>query len=493
MTNLANVLNENVSFTANGMPALGSTTSDVLDFFSTISTMRQKQVHQIETSYQKAINENFALAIKLAFYTRSIRNLGQGERNVGRILFKYLANNYSDIILNNFDNIPYYGRFDDFYTFVGTKLEKEAFKYLYEQIKADLNEEYPSLCAKWLISANLKTTKKKYGILTAKYFMYFETNDEKYLNHLNQIELGEVLKKYRQTLSLLRKKINIVEQKLCAKDYDIDFAKLPSLALFRYTSLFMKHCPNEFSKYLEEVREGKTNINTSSLIPYDIVNKINSNNRLEMQTLWENIPDYVNGKFTTLVVADTSGSMAGKPLAVALSLAIYFAEHNIGVWHNKFITFASKPSFITLKGKDLYSNLQAIPTIIDNTNIERMFNLILNTAIVNKLTDADMPKEIIIISDMQFDDCVMRGKNYLEHLKIKFSQHNYTLPKIIFWNVSMYNYDANFHANKDDNGVLMLSGLSPTIFNSLLKSEEINPYKWMLEVLNDPYFARIKI
>ena len=221
MTNLANVLNENVSFTANGMPALGSTTSDVLDFFSTISTMRQKPVHQIETSYQKAINENFAQAIKLAFYTRSIRNLGQGERNVGRILFKYLANNYSDIILNNFDNIPYYGRFDDFYTFVGTKLEKEAFKYLYEQIKEDLNEEYPSLCAKWLISANLKTTKKKYGILTAKYFMYFETNDLKYLNHLNQIELGEVLKKYRQTLSLLRKKINIVEQKLCAKDYGV--------------------------------------------------------------------------------------------------------------------------------------------------------------------------------------------------------------------------------------------------------------------------------
>lgn len=485
----------NVVKNSKGLLAYQSTNSSLLDMFSSISSFsRASNSSKVTSLFANCLAEDKLLAFKLAFYIRDFRKLGQGERNLARKLYKFLATIEPKSFAKNIYLIPFYGRYDDLYALVGTPLEKEMFKYMYDTLINDLNSEYPSLLGKWLISANLKSTKFHLGVKTAKYFAYFSTNDEKMLGHLDSRKLNNICKDYRLLVTKLRKKIDILETKLCSKDYEnIDFSKIPSKALMQYSSFFNNKLNEKYSEYLLNVEKNKVNINVKTLTPYEIIRKIRKNNSPDLELMWQNLPDYVNGSFDTLVVADTSGSMVGKPLDVALSLAIYFAEHNKGIWHNKMITFSAKPSFISFKGDSLYSKVCSIPCINENTNIESVFKLILNTAIQNKLAPDQLPKKVIIISDMQFDNCKTKKKDYFNYLKEKYSSNGYELPQLVFWDVSQNNYRGKYYVSYNTEGALLLSGINPNIFDSLMKSIEPNPLEYMQEVLNDPYFDQISI
>ena len=59
-------------------------------------------------------------------------------------------------------------------------------------------------------------------------------------------------------------------------------------------------------------------------------------------------------------MADVSGSMCGRPLATSIGLAIYFAERNIGAYHNLFMTFSSDPDIVILKGETLYQKIHNV-------------------------------------------------------------------------------------------------------------------------------------
>lgn len=485
----------NITRTANGLKAYKSTLNANLDFFSSISSLRNIETKKITQDYSECLKEDKLLAFKLAFYARSIRHLGQGERKLARKLYAYLANNETDSMLKNMHLIPYYGRFDDLYALDGTLLEKEMYRFMYEQAINDLNSTSPSLLGKWLISANTKSNKKSLGIKTAKYFAYFKTNNEQLLHEVSKGTLNTILKDYRKLLTTLRKKINILETKLCSQDYQsIDFSKVPSMAMLRYCSTFTRNANEQYEAYLEQVRQGKAKINTQTLTPYDIFSKIECAYSASLETLWKNLPDYVNGGFNTLVVADTSGSMEGKPMDVALSLAIYFAEHNYGPYHNKMITFSRNPHYVTFSDDDnLLEKYRKIPEYVENTNINKVFKLILNTAIENNLKDEDLPRKVLIISDMQFDACTIKNKDYYTELKAMFAKYNYTLPELIFWNVSEFDYCGKYQVKYDTKGAILISGMNPSLFESIMKSVDVTPLKFMNEVLNNPYFDLIQI
>ena len=89
-------------------------------------------------------------------------------------------------------------------------------------------------------------------------------------------------------------------------------------------------------------RRGK--INASTLFPYDIVEKILYGEKaVRYSKQWKALPDYVEKGTNALVMADVSGSMRGRPMATSIGLAIYFAERNIGAYHNLFMTFSGRP------------------------------------------------------------------------------------------------------------------------------------------------------
>ena len=214
-----------------------------------------------------------------------------------------------------------------------------------------------------------------------------------------------------------------------------------------------------------------------------------------LNTIWEQLPNYETTE-DTLAVIDTSGSMYFSykkpiPASVALSLGLYFAQHNQGAFRNHFIEFSRKPQLIEIKGKTFMDQLEYLATFneVANTNLEGVFDLILQTALEYELPQTALPAKLLIISDMEFDACVDNHEvTNFERAKQKFASFGYTLPKIIFWNVASRNNQQPVTQNEA--GVYLVSGVTPKIFE-LVVSDALNPYQFMLEVVESPRYQPI--
>ncbi len=477
----------NFTTTEKGAVALKSTNSALVDLFGEIGALRKRSENEIEAKFIKAFSEDRLLATKMAFYARDIRG-GLGERRVFRIILKYLADIHPEIVVKNLQNIPFYGRWDDLYVLVGTPVEKEMWNFIKKQWQEDLrgmSEGKPiSLLGKWLKSVNTSSEEsRKLGRLTTRH-------------------LGLTERQYRKELSQLRNYIDVVERKMSSNRWnEIIYSSVPSRAMAIYRNAFMRHDPERFDEFIENVKQGQEKINSATLYPYDILERMTDGEFdlsyikydpvLEAQ--WKALPNYVDGEYNVLVMADTSGSMVGRPMATSVGLAIYFAERNKGIWHNKFMTFSSEPSFVEIKGETLYEKIKCVPEIVDTTNLEAALRLILDTAIKHQLTQEDMPKSLVIISDMQFDPATgSRGDvTFYDTMKEMYNRAGYEIPNIVFWQVDSRR--DSFQVTSEYKGVQLASGQSPSVFKSILNTIGKTPYEAMLEILNNPRYDYVVV
>ena len=481
---------DNYTVTENQAIALKSTYSALVDLFGQIGAFRSRTENDIEAAFSKAFAEDKLLATKMAFYARNIRG-GLGERRTFRVIMRFLARLYPEIAIKNLINIPVFGRYDDLYEFVGTDVEPAMWDFIKKQWESDIsnmkNNQPISLLAKWLKSCNTSSPiSKKLGKLTAK-------------------NLGLSEQEYRKMLSALRKYLDVVEVKMSSRQWDqINYPGVPSKAMSIYRNAFKRHDENRFNEYINKVSKGEEKINAGTLYPYDILEKMElsygyldknftfNNYDKVLEEQWKALPNYIEGENNVLVMADTSGSMSGRPICTSIGLAIYFAERNHGVFKNTFMTFASKPSLVQLKGSTLYEKIQCVPAIIDNTNLEAAFKLILNTAIKHKLNKEDMPKSLIIISDMQFDAQTNDSDMTWHDAMVKmYNENGYEMPNIIYWNVDSRR--DTFQVTSEYKGVQLASGQSPSVFQSILKNIGKTPYEAMIDTLNDPMYDCIVV
>jgi hypothetical protein len=211
---------------------------------------------------------------------------------------------------------------------------------------------------------------------------------------------------------------------------------------------------------------------------------------------WDNLKDYFNGKsFNGLAVVDTSASMRGSSASaainVAISLGMYCAERAKGPFAGHYVSFSSRPQLIRVEGVDFCDKVKRIwrTNLCENTNIEATFDMLLNTALHNRCAQEDLPENIIVISDMEFD--AARGYGYrsnpnngaktlMENIRAKWARHGYRMPHLIYWNV-----DARQNNIPEDFGnglVSYVSGMSPSIFETIMSGK--SGYDLMMEKLN---------
>lgn len=474
----------NIALTENGALTYRTTQSDCLDLFATIGALRRESDSEIQSRFLRAYAENPDLAMKLLFYARDIRG-GLGERRVFRTILAWLAMEYPASVEKNISHIAEYGRFDDLLILLDTPCEKAVLAYIKTQLAFDLanlaEQGEVSLLAKWLPSVNASNEKT---VRTAKYIAR---------------KLGMTEAKYRKTLVKLRARIRILENNLRERDYTFDYAKQPSKALFKYRDAFQRNDADRYSAFLTKVEQGEAKMNTGTLLPYEIVRpffqkKTTDAERRAINVTWNAQPDYTN-KENALVVVDGSGSMYYNaepiPATVALSLGIYFAERNKGAFHNHFITFSENPQLVEIKGKDILDKIRYCHDYneVANTNIQKVFELILHTAVKHRVPQSELPSTLYIISDMEFDTCTRgAGLTNFEYARELFASHGYVLPKVVFWNVASRNRQQPVTQNEQ--GVALVSGCSPRIF-SMLTSGNFSPYAVMLEVLGSPRYAPV--
>lgn len=480
--NFAEILKEESKWTktTNGEWAKNTTDSALLDMFSQIGSMRNRSDQDKIKMFELAYQENPLLTLKCLFYARDIRG-GLGERDTFRAIIRYMGDNHTDDVIKNISLIPEYGRYDDLYFLIGTKAEKAMWEFIRFQLIMDItamdSNKPVSLLAKWLKKADASSKNTKMlGIYTAK-------------------KLNMSVYEYKRICNKLRKYINVVEIKMSNREWeDIEYSKVPSNAMTKYRTAFYNHDYDGITKYIEDVKSGKQKINSSTLYPYDIVEKVlygrEQNDILEQQ--WKNLPDYV-GDVNALVMADVSGSMEGRPMATSIGLALYFAERNKGAYKNIFMTFSSRPEIVEIKGESLYQKIHFIENAAwgMNTNLTSAFQLLLHIAVKNKCKQEDLPKCLIIVSDMQIDAASGESRKLMtDRMKEEFKQYGYEMPRLVYWNVN--SVSNTFLADKESENVFLVSGSSINSFKNVLDFEG-TPYKSMLKVLNDERYNEVSV
>ena len=493
--------------TENGALTHKSTRSALLDMFAMGAAMRKRSDEDIILMFRKAFAENPVYALKCLFYIRDVRG-GQGERRFFRICMKDLAVQNTDAARRNLKYVPEFGRYDDLYLFIGTPLEGDAFAFIKEQLALDVQCQTPSLLAKWLKSENTSSkASRKLAQRTREY-------------------LGMTHKQYRKTLSILRERINVLERLMSAGKWDeIEFDKIPSKAGMIYKNAFARHdlerakSEKEVQTYADFAKDTTKKVNAEVLNPVDIADRIFSHgyyniptetDRLMYQKYWDCLKDYYNGREENgIAVVDVSGSMTGQPMNAAVSMGAYIAERGKGPFANHFITFSGNPQLVKFEGVDIYDKFMRARNAdwAMNTNIEATFDLLLNTALANNCTQEEIPSAIYIFSDMEFDACATVGaidtnrhsgygsrvnrvtsaqaNTLFEQIKIKWANHGYKLPRVIFWNLDCR--QENIPAIGE--GFSFVSGFSMTMVEEILSGED--GYSLMMKKLNTERYACI--
>ena len=473
------------TFTENGAKAKNTSGDACLDFFSTAGSVRDASDERKYSLFINAFNEDPLSALRILFYVRDVRG-GLGERYTFRTILHEAAKKHPEAIRPNLHLIPEYGRWDDLYSLIDTKCEDDMWKFLKSTLDSDIekmdNSSPVTLMAKWIHNGNESSKKSRaLGILTAN-------------------KLGYSVYTFKRVIRELRWYIDIVEAKMSTNRWDeIDYSKVPSRAGMIYRNAFQLHDGVRYKEYMNDVASGKQKINTSTLYPYDIVERVykGTDEDIEvLQTLWDNLPDYVGGNFNAIVVADTSGSMTcsnGRPLMSALSLAIYFAQRNTGAYHNLWMTFSNRSLYQKITGNNLQEILLNMNTTDwgMSTNLEAAFSRILKTAVDNEVPPEEIPKSIIVISDMEIDRCEHSGWSFYDHMKYTYDSYGYEIPNVVFWNVASRN--NVFHADKSRKGVQLVSGQSASTFKNLMGAVGMTPLEFMYHVINSERYKPITL
>ena len=521
-TEALNNTTSNISYTENGMQGYKTTNSPYLDFLYKISSLRQDD----DSALQKDCNSFIELVfsskeqkylLKFILHIRDPRN-GLGERRTGRELLSQLFTNFDfenkdevfEWVLNH---LYEYSRWDDliclmqglYLTTCGlfskdnTPYSQSIINRLKSILESDLklvDKNTPiTLLAKWMPSINTSsyTTRS-----LAQFFV---------------MKFGWSKKQYRQTLSKLRKYLKVTERQMSLNEWEeIDYEKVPSLANLRYKDAFLKHNNERRTEYLKALSKGEAKINSSVNFPYDIVHSYTKydwiwanlsvkNYDKTLEQLWKNL-NQIDGLKDTLVVRDDSGSMTSKvgrtsitALEVATALGIYCAEHCSEEYKDKIISFSRTPKYLDFNS-DIYPTLHDKLEFlyeyseVANTNIRKVFQLILKTAIENKLKQEDLPKQILIISDMEFDQGASYSGNPIEESQVEYEKYGYKVPKLVFWNVC--SRTNTIPVKENELGVYLLSGFSPNVL-SMLSTGKLNPLEALFEELDKKYKEVLEI
>ena len=502
MNAIKNELDNKVQYTENGAVGYSTTGKKLLDLNFSVASMRSASEQTIINKFMDAYWENPMLAVKWLFYVRDVRE-GIGERRLFRTVMKSLANDKPEVVKSVLGYTSEYGRWDDLWCLLDTTLCKDVVGIIREQLSSDeynmKNNQSISLISKWMPSENASSAQtKQYATIIRK-------------------GLGMSSRNYRKMLSEMRKYIDVVECKMSSKKWnEINYEAVPSRANLIYNSAFLRNDEDRRRAYLSALEKGEAKINAGTLFPHDIVHKYTHNGwgyRLgnydaALEGMWKSLPDTVKGNGNTLVVADGSGSMTcnvgGKTsvtaLDVANALAIYFAERASGEFKDKYITFSENPKFVDFSNATTLRDKIQIALRHDevaNTNIEAVFDLILKTAVNNQMSQEDIPTNILIISDMEFDSCATtnttRGSSgwysyrnaptatLFDTIAQKYAAHGYKLPRLVFWNVN--SRTGTIPVKENDLGVALVSGFSVNVVNMVM-SNKLDPYECLLDTLN---------
>jgi hypothetical protein len=452
--------------TENGDKAFTTSLDSCVDMFFKIAAVRGRGSQVVINMFDQAYASDPDIATRIALWARDVRE-GAGERQVFRDVLKHLEKKDTARLERILPIVPELGRWDDLFVFE-TKFIKDQVLGMFAYALRDGN----GLAAKW---APREGSANKEFAKSLREYMSISPRE------------------YRKLISSLSK---TVEQNMCAKEWDdINFSHVPSVASARYSKAFWKHQPERYGQFVQKAEKGEVKINAKALFPYDITKS--TVDHKTANALWNQLPDFVPEGVSFIPVIDTSSSMDARVgdnsnvscIDVSVSLGIYLAQRNKTAFKNLALTFNSTPKWINIPhGLDIHEIVEQVRRASwgGSTNLDASMDLILDVAIKNRVPADDMPKYLVVISDMEFNVGWSGGNTSVaERTLAKFRAAGYEAPVIVWWNVQ--SRAGTTPVRYDASGMVMVSGCSPTVTKTVLGGET-NPKSAMLAtVMADRY------
>lgn len=454
MQKILQVLNEGRTTTTNGALAFnrygGTLNANVMLFGE---DLRFKTPEELVQMLQNAYYEDRRLFLQNVAHIIDIRG-GKGERRAARLIVGFLATVEPQWFCKQIEVIVNLSRWDVIFSNVDNfnTEQLQAIK------RAVFSTNVSALMFKWLPSIN--TSSQMQRDLAQKWCRIF----------------GLTKVQYRKWLVAGRKKCKLIETALAQKQMEnVKVEQIPKKALMKYHAALNRKIGDQMIVYYNQLRTGQIKSDWRVVNPVDLVLMINRGKVTadQIDTLWEQLPDWLAKDFNFFPVIDVSGSMTnrgGLPIAVAQSLGIYAAEKNKGPFANKLMLFSDDNKVLVFEPQDRFSRkLAKVKNFSDiaNTNLAAVWEKFYEMALLvpNDLKQACIPKAICLISDGQFDAMVDDANNttILRHYQTKFQAANLPWPQIIYWNI---NGQGRIPFNHNDQGMVMISGYSPQILSA---------------------------
>ena len=563
----AQSMSQQVALTENGALSLSTTQPVGMDesihgrmafFFKTVRSL-MSDTAQLYKYLSLANSENVRDTLILVFHLRNCRskNGGKGERSLFRACVEwYKMNGKEDLLRRNLASVVEFGRWDDVlvcpggHDYMARQLLADAaivrdWKEKVEskvEIKEEISAPNPiiSLASKWAPSAcskNEKSKDKHVAMVKAINAVLKETGQ----TLLGRHAIRE--KEYRQTLSMLRGHLVLVERLMCANQWSrIDFNHVPSNAMHLYgksvingakkshkkrsrsfsnhgrslPGAFLRHCPETFPAWRESLKYGKTEdgkvvkVNASQLFPHELVAQYLAHNKQEdalVEAQWKVLEDDVRKKGSLrgcLFVADVSGSMTVEAspgssvrcLDVSVALSLLGSRASDGVFKDLVMTFSESPTFFEIKEESMFGAVTSMANMDwgGNTNLEAVFDLILQRGLMYHVPESEMPRAVVIVSDMEFDSACRMSTNF-ESIRQKYDSARYKCPTLVFWNVRTSSDVHQFPVSADESGTILLSGYSSSMMKELMEDDitKIDPWKVVRKIIDSPMYANIVV
>ena len=481
-----------LTLTQNGALTYSASGSSLVDYNAKATELRYASAGEVADAAAKAYGEDALAAVKLFFQTGDVRG-GKGERAVFNHSMDWLIARHPAVALAVLPLIPEYTRWDNLVRLTvsenneiaaaSTKLVTEQFAADLAAVKASKNNASVniSLLAKWMPSLQVKKAELKPVVR----------------HLLRALHMQE--REYRHALSALRGFLHVMEKSMSAKEYDkIDMEAMTAKQQLRYAAFLQRVMAEKRHAYIQAVLRGEKKMHAELLNPLEICHEYTKSDwrgiaapNEDLEALWSLLPDRTSGNGNTLVIRDGSGSMTSRlgqgssatMLEAATAMAIYCAERLSGPFRDRFITFSSRPELVDLSScKDLRERINLMYGYDDcsNTDIEATFDLLLDTAVSEKLSQEELPSYLLILSDMEFDAArgarlawgeqrVPDTNTLFATIRKKWDDAGYQMPALVFWQLN--GARTLFPEVDEKNNIIYLSGFSTNELTLVMAGE----------------------
>lgn len=481
--------------TANGAVTHSTSTDKVLDLFSVIGSARNMQEHQIQSLFDAAYYQNPRLALQTLLWVRDARE-GAGERKTSYTLLRHIERTYPTEMARILPVLAEFGRFDDLLQ-VQTKKNFALVAEIFAEAIASGN----ALAAKWSPREyKMKRTASKVNGKIVRGTSVDKNSVANKARTRNNMFAALIAEKMCLTMPEYRRKVSelskTVEQLMCAQKWDeIDFGKLPTHAAKQYVEAFKRNNGERYEDYLEALADGKAKVNSSTAMPHEVIRLFRKGDNASTtlaQGMWDALPALM-AENDILPMIDTSGSMScpvgGSPnlrcMDVAIALGLYVSTKQSGAFKNMWLNFDTTPKLRELEGTKLKTFINDLYVKYNHdwggsTDIQAAFDRILEVAVRKNVPQEQMPKSLLILSDMEFNQCGKKT-NY-EVLRKKYKAAGYEVPNVIFWNLK--GRPGNSPVTSRVENTAMVSGFNPQVLKAVLSGEQYDPMKAMLDTID---------